>query len=240
MPRPKKDQKYPSFTLTLPPDVYEKIVKRCEATGQDRSSVIREYVKKGMATSDTDPVLGIMEKLDEMSREIRNSTDAQKTTLEAFTQFQNSLIASSSLTISDMGDLAADEQKIDPSLYHEPLNSFFNGDSTAIEEQEQDTDVQDGELSPYATHDELRALGLRYVAYREAYRATHGGSASATLKIHTEEFSEYLGRRISLKDCTQWVNEKYGREVAREKHDLICKCLDHFEPLVEHMVSEND
>ena len=85
----------------------------------------------------------------------------------------------------------------------------------------------------HASHDELEAFSLRFRVFRAVYKDVYKRSMSETMDDITADFAEYLKEPISLTDCLMWSKRRFEKRITRKRYNRMCKCLDHFEPILE-------
>ena len=85
----------------------------------------------------------------------------------------------------------------------------------------------------HASDDELEALSFRFIAFRNDYADVYNRSKAEATNDITADFAKYLKGPISLTDCTIWSKRRFEKPITRKRYNRICKCLDHFEPILE-------
>ena len=229
MGRNKKEVRDARITFSLPPDEEQKLRAEASDRNMELSALIRERIVKNKFDDDTDPVQEIMKRLDELGREIHNITQAQESTLKALIDNQARIIeipppphvnASSEPTTEETDKIESDPAEI-----------------TQQREEQKENRV---EKVTNATREELFTLGSRFGSYRDTYCSANNIKPNEALKVITTEFSDYLksegvkNYKISLKECITCGTGKDVKNISRDKHDRIVKCLDHFEQKEEH------
>ena len=207
MGTPKKTITDPHIPCTLPPELEERLRSRFEEYHVDLSTIIRDYIEASKL---------------EYTRDFSSILDKQ-------TQLIETLIA----RVESIEQMRLHEQKI------VPISSSTSAKKEQNEEPDSST-MHDKNLKSapeqntfHVPDDELHALGLRFAAYRAVHKDISKRNMMDTMSDITMEFSDYLENPISVKECITWSKKKFSRPTRREKYDRLCKCLNHFEPILE-------
>ena len=199
----------------------ETLITRVDSAEQTR---LKEQVEEKQEVIPTSPSPSAKKKeqVEEKQKVVPASPSPSAKKKEQIEKKQEVVLTSSSPS-------AKKKEQIEKKQNQEPEPSLINDENP-------ETDPE--QSNPLASNEECQALGIRFSAYREiyksVYRDVYKDNMTSIMNAITLEFSDYLDRRISASECITWSRGIFSRPVTREKYERLCKCLNHFEPILEY------
>ena len=224
MERPKKTMTEPRIPVALPPELEERLKSRFNGLHTELSTTIREYAE----TARLEYMRDISSILDNQTQLIKTLISLIEVAEQMEFKVQEIVPISSSVPLNEQEQIIEEQnQEIEPLPVHDMKPNH-----------EQETSLVSGE--------EAHALGLRFVAYVNAYESiykevyedifkdAYRGDMASIMNAIASEFSDYVEKRISATEYITWSKETFDKPVIREKYDLLYDCLNHFEPILKY------